>query len=84
MSTTTIAAVPAGRPGIARRVCATTSKLSDRVHAAADDRAQALGWEVTKTPGWLGLAGRSYRDPQFGARQPARHDPQTGRHGRHD
>jgi anti-sigma regulatory factor (Ser/Thr protein kinase) len=38
-------------------------KLGDRVHAAADDRARALGWEVTETPGRLRLSGRSYRDP---------------------
>jgi hypothetical protein len=69
----------AGR-GIAARIGAVGERLSDRIHAAADDRARALGWEVTETPGRLGLSGRSYRDPRFAARRrtlqdtPARRD----------
>jgi hypothetical protein len=63
---------------------ATARRLSARVHAAADQRARAVGWEVTETPGWFGLAGRSYRDPRFDARRRARHQAQAGRHGRHD
>jgi len=58
----------ASRPRIAELVRAAGRKLSGRVHAAADDRARALGWTVTQTPGWLGLTGRSYRDPRFTAR----------------
>ena len=62
------AAAPAGRARIADLVRAAGRTLSDRVHATADDRARALGWTVTETPGWLGLSGRSYRDPRFDAR----------------
>ena len=58
----------AGR-GIAARLRAVGERLSGRMHAAADDRARALGWEVTQTPGRLGLSGRSYRDPRFAARR---------------
>ncbi|MBO0819347.1 MAG: hypothetical protein J2P26_00700 [Nocardiopsaceae bacterium] len=56
-------------------------KLSDRLHAAADDHARAQGWEVTETRGWLGLRGRTYRDPRFAAR---RRDLAAGRSVRHD
>ena len=63
------------RQGIAARIRGVGERLSGRVHAAADDRTQALRWEVTKTPGWLGLSGRSYRDPRFAARR----DRQPGR-----
>ena len=73
----------AGR-GIAARVKALGERLSDRIHAAADDRARALGWEVTETPGWLGLSGRSYRDPRFAARRQIRQDVQPGRDERHE
>ena len=52
------------RRGIAARIRAIGERLSHRVHAAADDRARALGWVVTETPGRLGLSGRSYRDPR--------------------
>jgi hypothetical protein len=40
-------------------------KLSDRVHAAGDDRAHNHGWDVTKTTGRSGFGARSYRDPRF-------------------
>jgi hypothetical protein len=56
----------AGR-GITSRIRAIGERLSDRIHAAADDRARARGWEVAATPARLGLSGRSYRDPRFGA-----------------
>jgi hypothetical protein len=54
-------------------------RLSDRIHAAADDRARALGWEVNQTPGRLGLSGRSYHDPQFTVRQRTPRDTPTRR-----
>jgi hypothetical protein len=68
MSAKHIPAVPAGRPRIADLVRSAARKLSDRAHATADDRARALGWEVTETSSRLGLSGRRYRDPRFGAR----------------
>jgi hypothetical protein len=71
-----IAAEAARRPRIGDLVRAAGRKLSDHVHAAADDRARALGWTVTETPGWLGLRGRSYHDPRFVARQQGRQDEQ--------
>jgi hypothetical protein len=72
-------AVPARRPVIARLIRATARRLSDRLHAAADDHARALGWQVTKTPGWLGLGGRTYRDPRFDIRRPDRQDAWASR-----
>jgi hypothetical protein len=63
---------------------ATARRLSDRVHAAADQRARAVGWQVTQTPGWFGLAGRSYPDPRFDVRRPSRPPAQPARHRRHD
>ena len=57
-------------PGMAARIRAAGERLSDRIHAAAGDRARAQGWEVTETPGRLGLTGRSYHDPRFAARRP--------------
>jgi hypothetical protein len=58
-----------GRPGITARIRAAGERLSDRIHAAADDRARAQGWQVTHTPGRFGLSGRSYHDPRFAARR---------------
>jgi hypothetical protein len=78
------AATPARRPRIAGLVRAAGRKLSDRIHAAADDQARALGWEVTEIPGWFGLRGRSYHDPRFSLRQLHRQDAQAGRDERHD
>lgn len=43
--------------------------LSDRVHAAADERARRYGWEVTWSTGRFGFGARTYRDPRF--RRPA-------------
>ena len=63
------------RPGIAARVRGVGERLSGRVHAAADDRARALGWEITTTADRFGLSGRNYRDPRFTARR----DRQPGR-----
>jgi hypothetical protein len=62
------ATAPTARPRIAALARAAARKLSDRVHATADDQARALGWQVTETAGPLGLTGRRYRDPRFAAR----------------
>jgi hypothetical protein len=43
--------------------------LSDRVHAAADERARRYGWEVTRSTGRLGFGARTYRDPRFDGRR---------------
>ena len=45
--------VIAGR-GTAARMRAAAQRLSSRIHAAADARARALGWQVISTPGRLG------------------------------
>jgi hypothetical protein len=74
---------PADR-GIAALIRVLGDRLSDRVHAAADDRARAWGWEVTETAGRLGLRGRSYRDPRFAARRQDHQNAQAGRGGRHE
>jgi hypothetical protein len=76
-------AADAGR-GIAARIRTVGERLSNRIHAAEDDRARALGWEVTEIPGWLGLRGRSYHDPRFAARQRALQDASASRDERHE
>ncbi len=58
--------------------------LSDRAHAAGDDRARAIGWEVTSTPGPLGLRGRNYRDPRFATRRQNHQPVAASKDGRHD
>lgn len=63
-----ITAAAARRLSIAGLASAAARKLSDRVHATADDQARAHGWEITETPGPLGLTGRRYRDPRFATR----------------
>ena len=68
---------------ITARIRQAAERLSDRIHAAADDRARALGWQVTPTPGPLGLSGRQYRDPRFGDRAGHRRDG-TANGERHD
>jgi hypothetical protein len=78
------AAAPPARLHIAGLARNAGRKLSDRIHATADDRAQANGWQVTTTRGPFGLQGRSYRDPRFGARRQAHLAAPTGRTGRHD
>jgi hypothetical protein len=78
------AAVPAGRRRIACLIRGAARRLSGRVYASADDRARALGWQVTETRGRLGLSGRSYRDPRFDARGQDSHGAQALRDGRHD
>jgi hypothetical protein len=61
------------------RIRAVGGRLSDHIHAAADDRARARGWQVTQTPARFGLNGRSYCDPRFAARRQVLQD--TGRDG---
>jgi hypothetical protein len=39
--------------------------LSDRVHAAGDEHAHRLGWEINKSTGRFGFGTRAYRDPRF-------------------
>jgi hypothetical protein len=73
----------AGR-GIATRIRVVGERLSERIYAAADDRARALGWEITETPGRFGLSGRSYRDPRFAARRRIPQDMPTRRDERHE
>jgi hypothetical protein len=69
MSQTTVPA----RAGITTRLTSWISRipqtLSTRIHASADQRARACGWQVTKTTGPLGLGGRTYRDPRFDHRR---------------
>jgi glutamate/tyrosine decarboxylase-like PLP-dependent enzyme len=64
-----MAAPASSRAGLRDRVSAWIRRcqrqLSDWVHAAADERARAHGWQVTETTGRLGLGGRRYRDPRF-------------------
>jgi hypothetical protein len=73
-----------GRQGMTARIRAAGQRLSDRIHAAADDRARARGWQVTPTPGRFGLSGRSYRDPLFAARQRTRQDTPARTDQRHE
>jgi len=69
MSTNTAAtARPVRGRASARRVRVALTALSARLHAPGDTRARDMGWTVTVVPGPLGLTGRSYRDPRFGAR----------------
>lgn len=67
MSINTPAGRPARRRAPARHVRAVLTALSGRLHAAGDQDARDIGWTVTVMPGPLGLNGRSYRDPRFGA-----------------
>jgi hypothetical protein len=57
---------PVRRRAPARHVRAVITTLSARLHAAADTRAQDIGWTVIVMHGPLGLNGRSYHDPRFG------------------
>jgi hypothetical protein len=75
--------VSSAHPRIVGLAGALARKLSDCGHIAVDDRARALGWSVTETPGWLGLRGRSYHDPRFTARRHACQTAQAERSGRH-
>jgi hypothetical protein len=43
--------------------------LSNRVHAAADERARRYGWEVKRSTGRFGFGERMYRDPRFDGRR---------------
>jgi hypothetical protein len=73
-----------GRQSITARIRAAGGRLSDRIHAAPDDRAPALGWQVTQAPGRFGLSGRSYRDPRFAARRQALQDTPARTDERHE
>jgi hypothetical protein len=73
-----------GRHGITARIRTVGGRLSDRIHAAADDRARARDWQVTQTPARLVLNGRSYRDPRFAARRQGRHDTPARTDERHE
>jgi hypothetical protein len=59
--------------GIATRILAWALRypraLSDRLHAAADERASQYGWEITQSAGRFGFAARTYRDPRFDDRR---------------
>ena len=68
MTLSTIARDAADRRGLADAISSAAERLSTRVHAAGDARARDLGWEITRTPGRAGLAGRTYRDPRFATR----------------
>jgi len=61
------------RAGVAARASAWVRRrqgdLSDRVHAAADERARRYGWEVTASTGRFGFGARTYRDPRFDGRR---------------
>jgi len=71
------------RTAIGAHTGAVAERLSDRIHAADDDHARAQGWEITQTPGRLGLTGRSYRDPRFDARRQDPQDTPASRDERH-
>ncbi len=73
-----------GRQGMTARIRAVGERLSNRIHAAADDHARALDWEVTQTPGRFGLSGRSYRDPRFAARRRTLQDTPARTDKRHE
>ncbi len=72
MTTRNSSAISIRRPRsmtTAVRYRATARELADRAHAAGDAHALASGWAVTRTPGPLGLAGRTYWDPRFATRR---------------
>jgi hypothetical protein len=66
-------ATPRRRYRLRARISAWISRgqqdLSDRVHAAADDRARQHGWQITNSTGRFGFGARRYHDPRF--RRPA-------------
>jgi hypothetical protein len=66
-NSTIVLAEPAVPGRVAGRLHRHLQELSDRAHAAGDAHAEAMGWTITQTPGPLGLAGRTYRDPRFDA-----------------
>ena len=61
------------RTGIAARLSGWVGRcqrnLSDRMHAAADERARRYGWQVTEGTGRFGFGTRTYRDPRFDGRR---------------
>ena len=68
MTTSAAIRVVANRRGLAAAITDAAGRLSNRIHAAGDARARAMGWEITRTPGRAGLEGRTYRDPRFDTR----------------
>ncbi|MHB1597048.1 MAG: hypothetical protein ACYCO9_14090 [Streptosporangiaceae bacterium] len=71
MTTSTPIWAAASRGGLAGAISSAAERLSTRAHAAGDARAREQGWEITRTPGRAGLAGRAYRDPRFATRKAA-------------
>lgn len=65
MTNNTAVGIPFRIANLAGRCRAAMRGLSDRAHAAGDAHAQAMGWTTTRTPGLLGLGGRTCRDPRF-------------------
>ena len=81
MTTSASIRAAAGRRGLTGAITTAAARLSTRIHAAGDARAREQGWEITRTPGRAGLAGRAYRDPRFATRTApaARTDTTQGR-----
>jgi hypothetical protein len=65
------------RTGFLDRFRLGQQQVSDRVHAEGDRYASARGWTVTTTVSRLGMGGRTYRDPRFDTRKPARPRPNS-------
>jgi hypothetical protein len=82
MSSSTATASRPARGAAPAWLRAALTRLSERLHAAGDARARAMGWTVTTVPGPLGLAGRAYRHHGFRPRAAGRrgeHGPGTER-----
>ena len=68
MTPSTITRAAERRLGLADAISSAVERLSNRIHRRSDARARDLGWEITRTAGRAGLAGRTYRDPRFAIR----------------